>query len=98
MHGCRALVLNRAGTQCASASSDGTVRLWDMGQQRCVSSYAVHDSAVWALAVDPGFTTATSGGRDGCIYRCGCWCLVSPVSLKRNTAGCKACMVLHRCR
>ena len=45
------------------------MRLWDLGQQRCVSSYAVHDGAVWALAMDPGFAAATTGGRDGCIYR-----------------------------
>ncbi len=45
------------------------MRVWDLGQQRCVSSYAVHDGAVWALAMDPAFTAATTGGRDGCIYR-----------------------------
>lgn len=63
------MVLNGGGTLCASASSDGTMRVWDLGQQRCVSSYAVHDGAVWALAMDPAFTAATTGGRDGCVYR-----------------------------
>lgn len=32
----RALLMNAAGTQLLSASSDDTVRLWDMRQQRCV--------------------------------------------------------------
>ena len=32
----KALVLNRDGTQCVSGSSDGTIKLWSLGQQRCV--------------------------------------------------------------
>ena len=39
--------------QCLSASSDGTVRLWDLGQQRCLSTYSMHDDAVWALWASP---------------------------------------------
>ena len=34
----KALVLNRDGTQCVSGSSDGTIKLWSLGQQRCVCS------------------------------------------------------------
>jgi WD repeat-containing protein 48 len=32
----RALLMNDAGTLLLSASSDDTVRLWDMRQQRCI--------------------------------------------------------------
>lgn len=39
-------------------------RLWDLGQQRCVHSYAVHTDSVWALASNPSFSHVYSGGRD----------------------------------
>lgn len=50
--------------QVLSGSSDGTVRLWSLGQQRCIETFHVHDEGVWALAVDQDFTTFFSGGRD----------------------------------
>lgn len=53
-----------------TGSSDHTIRLWDLGQQRCVQTLAVHTDSVWALWASPGFSTVYSGGRDGCIYRC----------------------------
>ncbi|KAE8710566.1 WD repeat-containing protein 48-like protein isoform 2 [Hibiscus syriacus] len=49
---------------CLSGSSDSMIRLWDLGQQRCVHSYAVHTDSVWALASTPTFTHVYSGGRD----------------------------------
>lgn len=39
-------------------------RLWDLGQQRCVHSYAVHTDSIWALASNPTFSHVYSGGRD----------------------------------
>lgn len=39
-------------------------RLWDLGQQRCIHSYAVHTDSVWALASTPTFSHVYSGGRD----------------------------------
>lgn len=62
-------MLNEAGTLCVSGSSDHTIRVWDVGQQRCISTLAVHEDSVWALTMDAAFGTVTSGGRDGCIYR-----------------------------
>lgn len=47
-----------------SGSSDGTVRLWSLGQQRCVETFHVHDEGVWSLAVDENFSCFYSGGRD----------------------------------
>ncbi|XP_052718579.1 WD repeat-containing protein 48-like [Crassostrea angulata] len=64
----RALVLNRDGTQCLSGSSDGTIRLWSLGQQRCVATYRVHDDSVWALQANESFTTVYSGGRDRRVW------------------------------
>lgn len=48
----KALVLNKDGTQCLSASSDGTIKLWSLGQQRCVQTIKVHSEGVWALLVN----------------------------------------------
>ena len=52
----KALVLNRDGTQCLSGSSDGTVRLWSLGQQRCIATYSCHSGGVWALQTNDSFT------------------------------------------
>ncbi|KAL1775327.1 WD repeat-containing protein 48 isoform X2 [Sigmodon hispidus] len=64
----KALLLNRDGTQCLSGTSDGTIRLWSLGQQRCMATYQVHDEEVWALQVNDAFTHVYSGGRDRKIY------------------------------
>ncbi|KAL7204970.1 hypothetical protein ACSBR2_017984 [Camellia fascicularis] len=47
---------------------DSTGRLWDLGQQRCVHSYAVHTDSVWALASTSTFSHVYSGGRDLSLY------------------------------
>ena len=47
----KCIVVNTEGTQCLSASSDGTVRLWSLGQQRCISTMRIHDEGVWTLQV-----------------------------------------------
>ncbi|PPD98546.1 hypothetical protein GOBAR_DD04455 [Gossypium barbadense] len=44
------------------------IRLWELGQQRCVHSYAVHTDSVWALASTPTFSHVYSGGRDLSLY------------------------------
>ncbi|RWR94105.1 WD repeat-containing protein 48 isoform X1 [Cinnamomum micranthum f. kanehirae] len=47
---------------------DATGSLWDLGQQRCVHSYAVHTDSVWSLASTPTFSHVYSGGRDLSLY------------------------------
>ncbi|KAH1105850.1 hypothetical protein J1N35_009618 [Gossypium stocksii] len=64
----RALLLDSTGRYCLSGSSDSMIRLWDLGQQRCVHSYAVHTDSVWALASTPTFGHVYSGGRDLSLY------------------------------
>ncbi|XP_037083008.1 LOW QUALITY PROTEIN: WD repeat-containing protein 48-like [Pollicipes pollicipes] len=59
----RAVLVSRDGTQCLSGSSDGTVKLWSLGQQRCITTLQLHDS-VWALQVSHDFSRVYSGGRD----------------------------------
>jgi WD repeat-containing protein 48 len=65
----RALQLDAEGRLLLTGSADHTMRLWDLGQQRCVQTLAVHTDSVWALAAGAGFSTVYSGGRDGCIYK-----------------------------
>ncbi|TQD93004.1 hypothetical protein C1H46_021484 [Malus baccata] len=78
----RALLIDSTGRFCLSGSSDSmirlvptslpmetiSIRLWDLGQQRCVHSYAVHTDSVWALASTPTFSHVYSGGRDLSLY------------------------------
>lgn len=59
----RTVLLNREGTQCLTGSSDGTVKLWSLGQQRCIATLSLHDS-VWALQANPSFSRVFSAGRD----------------------------------
>lgn len=66
---CRALQLDAEGRLLLTGAADHTMRLWDLGQQRCVQTLAVHTDSVWALAAGAGFGTVYSGGRDGCIYK-----------------------------
>ena len=66
---CRALQLDADGKHLLTASSDHTLRYWDLGQQRCTQTLAVHTDSVWALAATSNLQTVYSGGRDGCIYR-----------------------------
>lgn len=48
----KALLVNRDGTQVISGSSDGTIKLWSLGQQRCVKTIRVHEEGIWALQVN----------------------------------------------
>lgn len=49
----KCLVLNKDGTQCLSGSSDGTIKLWSIGQQKCIHTFRVHSEGVWTLKVFP---------------------------------------------
>jgi len=40
--------------QCLSGSSDGSIKLWSLGQQRCIQTIKVHDEGVWSLQVCHG--------------------------------------------
>ena len=64
----KALVLNRDGTQCLSGSSDGTIKLWSLGQQRCIATYSCHEEGVWALQPNETFSQVISAGRDANIF------------------------------
>jgi len=64
----RCVVVSADGTKCISGSSDATVKVWDIGQQRCIQSFAMHSDSVWSLATDHNFQTVFSAGRDKHVY------------------------------
>eukprot|EP00891_Asterochloris_glomerata_P005199 jgi/Astpho2/5199/Aster-x1280 len=65
----RGVLLSQDGRQALTASSDWTVKLWDLGLQRCIQTVAAHTDSVWALAANHDFSVVCSGGRDKCLYR-----------------------------
>ncbi|KAK6035491.1 WD domain, G-beta repeat protein [Cooperia oncophora] len=65
----RAVVISPDGTKCLSASADATVRLWDLGQQRCIATCLVHQEGVWTLQTDNAFSFVYSAGRDRRVFR-----------------------------
>ena len=66
---CRGVLLSQDGRQALTASSDWTIKLWDLGLQRCIQTVAAHTDSVWALAANHDFSVVCSGGRDKCLYR-----------------------------
>jgi WD40 repeat protein len=70
----RALAINPGANLLLSGSSDGTLKLWDLGMQRCVQTYVVHTdtvSAVLACAAsgEADWSMAITGSRDGRVFR-----------------------------
>ena len=59
----RSVKLSGDGKQCVSASSDGTVRLWSIGEQRVIRVFQISEQGIWALAVDPGFRWVYAAGQ-----------------------------------
>jgi WD repeat-containing protein 48 len=65
----RCLSMKYDGTLLLSGSSDSTIRLWDMRQQRCVRTFDSHPAdSVWALDATRSFQSFVSGGRDGTVW------------------------------
>ncbi|ONK61544.1 uncharacterized protein A4U43_C08F31070 [Asparagus officinalis] len=64
----RTLLLDSSGRLIYLEMIFYSILLWDLGQQRCVHSYAVHTDSVWALASTPTFSHVYSGGRDSSLY------------------------------
>ena len=54
--------------QCISGSSDGTIKLWSLGQQRCIATIYCHSEGVWALQTDDAFSKVYSSGRDRNVW------------------------------
>lgn len=65
----RSLAVSSHGKVVLSGSSDGTLKLWDIGMCRCVHTYKLHSDSVWCLLPSADCNTVYSGGRDGCVFR-----------------------------
>ncbi|MFE3527099.1 helix-turn-helix domain-containing protein [Streptomyces sp. NPDC059161] len=55
------------GTTLASASSDGTVRLWDPRSRRATATLSGHTGAVTAVTYSPDGTRLATAGADGTV-------------------------------
>jgi WD40 repeat protein len=60
------LVFSRDGL-LYSASGDQTIRIWDVGQRRCLATLRGSNHEVYGLALSPDGTTLASGGKDGVV-------------------------------
>ncbi|WFD25144.1 hypothetical protein MNAN1_000107 [Malassezia nana] len=66
----RTMCMSPDGRYLLSGSSDATVRLWSVGEQRCLHTFMHHTSSVWSLhSRDPQLTTFYSGDRDGFLCK-----------------------------
>lgn len=65
----RCVAVSQDGARCISGSSDGTVKVWDIGQQRCMHTLTMHSDSVWSLAADARFDTIFSAGASPVVRR-----------------------------
>ncbi|CAO1636184.1 unnamed protein product [Sympodiomycopsis kandeliae] len=66
----RSLLLSKSGRKMLSASSDGTVRLWDVPEQRLIHTYTHHSTSVTALfSSSEDLDIFYSGDRDGYVCK-----------------------------
>jgi WD repeat-containing protein 48 len=66
----RKVLLSEDGAHLLSASSDATIRLWSVGEQRCLHTFTHHAESVWALHSDhPRLDVFYSGDRAGLLCK-----------------------------
>jgi WD40 repeat protein len=63
----RCIVFSSDGQSLASASSDGSVKLWQVSTGECLQTFQAHSSLVLAVAFSPDGKTLATGGGDGLI-------------------------------
>jgi WD40 repeat protein len=57
---------------CLTSSADGSIKLWDIGEQKPIKSFKHHlfeNSVGWCFAVENNFKFFFSGSKEGKIYR-----------------------------
>ncbi|PWN35200.1 uncharacterized protein FA14DRAFT_120627 [Meira miltonrushii] len=66
----RKVVMSEDGSHMLSASSDSTIKLWSLGEQRCLHTFTHHTDSVWSLFSDhPRLDIFYSGDRSGLICK-----------------------------
>ena len=61
------LVFSGDGKRLISASTDQTIRVWNVATQACEKIFRGHRSEVWHVALFPDEHTLVSGGKDGVV-------------------------------
>ncbi|MFQ3639620.1 MAG: serine/threonine-protein kinase, partial [Chloracidobacterium sp.] len=64
-HVVKSLAYHGTGNWLASASGDGTIRLWDVTTNREIAIFSGHEYSVNAVAITPDGLRLASGGADG---------------------------------
>lgn len=66
----RAVLVSDDGRHLLSGSSDSTVRLWSLGEQRCLHTFTHHSDSVWSLfSTHPNLDIFYSGDRQGYVAK-----------------------------
>lgn len=66
----RAVLVSEDGRFLLSGSADSTVRLWSLGEQRCLHTFTHHADSVWSLFSDhPSLDVFYSGDRQGYVCK-----------------------------
>jgi WD40 repeat protein len=63
-----AVAFDREGRRLVSASSDRTVRLWDVATGECLRKFEGHTDEVFTAVFHPDGTRIASGGRDRAVW------------------------------
>ncbi len=67
LHISKYLILTYKYLTCAGGS-DATVKLWDIGTQKCIQTLSMHSDSVWALAATGDFSRVFSASRDNFVF------------------------------
>jgi len=64
----RRIKVSLDGKKCITSSSDTHVILWDIGEQRPITTFSLHSDSVFALWVNEDFSRAYTGGKDRAVF------------------------------
>ncbi|PWN49847.1 WD40 repeat-like protein [Violaceomyces palustris] len=66
----RSVLVSEDGRHVLSGSADSTIRLWSLGEQRCLHTFTHHADSVWSLfSTHPNLDIFYSGDRQGYVCK-----------------------------